>query len=82
MLRSIKCAASGSGEKRKMITREKTTRSGRLLEVDYYMVDRAGRRIPKHIPKPKSKAELAAQEEYEKKRRIKKAVRPPSLFTG
>ena len=58
-----------------MITREKNTRSGRLLEVDYYMVDRAGRRIPKHIPKPKSKAELAAQEEYEKKRRIKKAVR-------
>ena len=58
-----------------MITREKTTRSGRLLEVDYYMVDRAGRRVPAGKQKPKSKAEIAAQAEYEKKRRIEKAIR-------
>ena len=57
-----------------MITREKTTRAGRLLEIDYYMVDRAGRRVPNHMPKPKSKAELAAQKTYEKKRRIKKSI--------
>lgn len=55
--------------------REKKTISGRLLEVDYYPVNRAGHRVPHNIPPPKSKAEIAAQQKYEKKRREKKFIR-------
>ena len=58
-----------------MITREKKTYSGRLLEVDYYMINKAGRKMPSRTPRAKSKAEIAAQQEYEKRRRIKKAIR-------
>lgn len=55
--------------------REKKTISGRLLEVDYYPVNRAGHRVPHNIPPPKSKTEIAAQQKYEKKRREKKFIR-------
>lgn len=55
--------------------REKKTISGRLLEVDYYPVNRAGRRVPNNIPPPKTKAQIEAQQKYEKKRREKALIR-------
>lgn len=57
------------------MVREKKTKSGNLLEVDYYPVNRAGRRMPQKIPPPKTKAQIKAQQNYEKKRREKKLIR-------
>ena len=55
------------------IIREKKTKSGKLLEVDFYPIFPDGRKIPQRAPKtqPTSKE----QERYNAKRAIRKFVR-------
>ena len=56
--------------------RKKETYSGKLLEVDLYPVNKAGRRVPSKEPAPKkTKAEIEAQKRYEQRRAEKKLIR-------
>ncbi len=53
--------------------REKHTKSGRLLEVDFYPVWNDGRKMPTRAPK--SKPSTAEQEKYNRQQSVKKFVR-------
>ena len=53
--------------------REKRTKSGRLLEVDFYPVFSDGRRIP--LRAPKTKRSTPEQEKYNYNKAVKKLIR-------
>ena len=53
--------------------REKGTKSGKLLDVDFFPVNRAGRRVPERQPKSKPSSE--EQEKYNRERATKNFVR-------
>ncbi len=53
--------------------REKLTKSGRLLEIDFYPVQADGRRVPSRAPK--TKRSTAEQARYNRKKAIKNFVR-------
>ncbi len=53
--------------------REKRTKSGKLLEVDFYPIFSDGRRLPSR--EPRVKRSTLAQAEYNKKQAVKKLIR-------